>query len=144
LTPNTHLTPDDRQNHDRPPGHGGGPLRAVLAALGAGAADLGEVAASTGLDRGVVSAAVAHLVRTGYLRTEQLTAGCPATGCGSCGSNAGGAVAPDGAGSNADGGGGGGGGGSGGGGVGCPGGTAGIAGRGPVLITLARPGTFRG
>jgi hypothetical protein len=123
LTPNAHLTPDDRQNHDRPPGHGGGPLRAVLAALGAGAADLGEVSARTGLDRGVVSAAVAHLVRTGYLRTEQLAAGCPPTGCGSCGSN----VREGGGGSG-----------------GCPGGTAGISGRGPVLITLARPGIFRG
>jgi hypothetical protein len=98
----------------------GGPLRAVLAALDAGAADPGEVASRTGLDRGVVAAAVAHLIRTGHLRTEQLASGCPQGGCGTCGSHTGDGVP----GLTAAG--------------GCRG-TAGPAdGRGPVLITLSR------
>lgn len=100
----------------------GGPLRAVLAALEAGAADPGEVAARTGLDRGVVSAAVAHLVRSGHLRTEQLAPGCPAAGCASCGSHAAGTEDDD-AGTEDDD-------------VGCHG--SGSRARGPVLITLAR------
>lgn len=102
------------------PGQGrGGPLRAVLAAIDAGAADLGELATRTGLDRGVVSAAVAHLVRTGHLRTEQLTAGCPAGGCGTCGSH----VDDPAAGARV---------------TGCHGTAAPADGRGPVLITLSR------
>ena len=104
--------PADRGS-DRP--DRGGPLRAVLAALEAGAADPGEVAARTGLDRGVVSAAVAHLVRSGHLRTEQLAQGCPEAGCASCGSRA--------AGTENDA-------------VGCHGSVS--RARGPVLITLAR------
>ncbi len=97
----------------------GGPLRAVLAAIDAGAADLGDLAARTGLDRGVVSAAVAHLVRTGHLRTEQLTAGCPTGGCGTCGSHVEGPTE----GTQV---------------TGCHGGITSPDGRGPVLITLSR------
>jgi hypothetical protein len=96
----------------------GGPLRAVLAALGAGAADLGEVAARTGLDRDVVAAAVAHLVRTGHLRTEQLASGCPASGCRTCGSHVDDSAGPAHL-------------------TGCHG-LAAPTGRGPVLITLSR------
>jgi hypothetical protein len=89
----------------------------VLDAVGAGAGDLASVAARTGLDRGLVSAAVAQLLRSGHLRAEQLAAGCPASGCSSCGS-----AGVEGSA-----------------GAGC-GGTAGAdgAGRGPVLITLGR------
>lgn len=96
-----------------------GPLRAVLAAFDAGAADLGEVAARTGLDRGVVAAAVAHLVRTGHLRTEQLASGCPQGGCRTCGSHTGDLPATTGT-------------------SGCHGNAAPADGRGPVLITLSR------
>jgi hypothetical protein len=84
-----------RQDSTRTPGFAdrrsskprrGGPLRAVLTALAAGATNLDEVAERTGLDRGVVSAAVAHLARSGHLRTGQLASGCPEAGCASCGS----------------------------------------------------------
>ena len=97
-----------------------GPLRAVLDAVAAGAGDLGTVAARTGLDRGVVSAAVAHLVRSGNLRAERLRVGCPPSGCFSCDGHAG---VPDEAAASG----------------GCrdtttPDG----AGRGPVLLTLGR------
>lgn len=90
-----------------------GPLRAVLDAVGAGAGDLATVAARTGLDAGLVSAAVAQLLRSGHLRAQQLAAGCPASGCGSCGSRADPAAS------------------------GCS--PVDGAGRGPVLITLGRP-----
>ena len=65
-------------------GRGGGPLRAVLAILDAGAPSVAEVAARTGLDREVVAAVVSHLARTGHLRAEYLAVGCPTSGCGSC------------------------------------------------------------
>jgi hypothetical protein len=94
-----------------------GPLRAVLDAVGAGAGDQASVAARTGLDPGLVSAAVAQLLRSGHLRAEQLATGCPASGCGSCGSGAdlaaSGCATVHGAGRDG-------------------------AGRGPVLITLGR------
>lgn len=95
----------------------GGPLRAVLTALDGGAGDLGEVAARTGLDRELVTAAVAHLIRSGYLQAEQLGTGCPATGCSGCGSYAAPGLIRSG---------------------GCAGDTTSADGRGPVLITINR------
>lgn len=62
----------------------GSPLRAVLDQFRAGAGSLDEVARRSGLRRDLVDAAVDHLVRTGHLRAEALTAGCPDGGCGSC------------------------------------------------------------
>ncbi|CAI9407571.1 hypothetical protein AESSP_01848 [Aestuariimicrobium sp. T2.26MG-19.2B] len=62
------------------------PLSSVLAAFGAGALSLDEVADRTGLDRDVVDAAVDHLRRMGRLRATELAVGCPSGGCGSCAS----------------------------------------------------------
>ncbi len=104
-----------------------GPLRAVLAAFGAGARSLAEVCERTGLERDVVSAAVAHLIRAGHLRAEQLSTGCPDGGCGSCGSDTSGACASSDVGSGGP--------------SGhhpAPFGSGRATGRGPVLVTLAR------
>lgn len=60
------------------------PLSAVLEAVRRGASSLPEVERATGLSGDVVEGAVAHLVRLGRLVTEQVTFGCPASGCGSC------------------------------------------------------------
>jgi hypothetical protein len=60
------------------------PLRAVLAALADGAPSRAAVAASTGLPRDVVDAAVGHLLRIGRLDAVPLTVGCPETSCGRC------------------------------------------------------------
>jgi hypothetical protein len=89
----------------------------VLAALDGGAGDLGEVTARTGLDRELVTAAVAHLIRSGHLHAEQLSTGCPATGCSGCGSYTAPGLVRSG---------------------GCAGDTASSDGRGPVLITINR------
>ncbi len=62
----------------------GSPLRAVLAELDAGAPTLDEVARRTGLDRGVVGAAVDHLVRLGRVSASTLGTACPDGGCGTC------------------------------------------------------------
>ena len=64
------------------------PLKSVLAAFDAGAHSLDDVRRRTGLDRDVVDAAVAHLVRMGRLSAESISAGCPSGGCGSCASGA--------------------------------------------------------
>jgi len=61
-----------------------GPLRRVLLALEAGVASRAALARHTGLDRDVVDAAVAHLVRLGRVRAETLGSGCPSDGCGRC------------------------------------------------------------
>lgn len=61
-----------------------GPLRAVLAAVDSGASTVIEVSRQTGLDRDLVAAAIAHLIRIGRVSTTQLVTGCPATGCGGC------------------------------------------------------------
>lgn len=63
-----------------------GPLRAVLDAFEAGATSLAEVVEHTGLDAGVVNAAVDHLVRSGRLDAKELSMGCPGGGCGTCAS----------------------------------------------------------
>jgi hypothetical protein len=63
------------------------PLRAVLAELTAGAPTLEEVARRTGLDREIVSAAVAHLVRIGRVSSSTLATACPDGGCGGCGAS---------------------------------------------------------
>lgn len=63
-----------------------GPLSDVLAALQGGATSLTEVASVTGLSRGVVDAAVDHLVRLGRIDAKELSMGCPASGCGGCAS----------------------------------------------------------
>jgi hypothetical protein len=62
------------------------PLRAVLAELSAGAPTLDDVARRTGLDRGIVVAAVDQLVRLGRVRVSTFSAACPDTGsgCGGC------------------------------------------------------------
>jgi len=65
------------------------PLRAVLAELDAGAPTLDEVARRTGLDRGVVSAAVDHLVRLRRVDATTLASACPDDGCGTCPSSGG-------------------------------------------------------
>ncbi|HET9657154.1 MAG TPA: helix-turn-helix domain-containing protein [Kineosporiaceae bacterium] len=103
----------------------GGPLRAVLAAFEAGAGSPAEIAARTGLDRAVVSAAVDHLVRTGRVRAERLASGCPEGGCHGCASvaSAPGGTGPGGSGPAC------------GSGHGTP---ADPSRRGPVLLTLAR------
>jgi DprA winged helix domain len=60
------------------------PLRAVLAELSAGARTLDDVARRTGLDRGLVSAAVEQLVRLGRVESSTLSTSCPDSGCGRC------------------------------------------------------------
>jgi hypothetical protein len=62
----------------------GGPLRAVLAELTAGAPTLDDVARRTGLDRDVVAAAVDQLVRLGRVSASTLSSTCPDDGCGGC------------------------------------------------------------
>lgn len=85
-----------------------GPLTLVHQALAAGARSRREIGARTSLDADVVDACLEHLVRMGRVTTEQLSAGCPSSGCGACPSA-----------SDAS---------------GCP--RPGV-GRGPVLLTLA-------
>lgn len=65
------------------------PLTAVLAAFESGASTLGEVQRATGLDAGVVRAAVDHLTRLGRIEAHELRFGCPSTGCGACPSSSG-------------------------------------------------------
>lgn len=60
------------------------PLTAVLSAIREGASSIPEVEQDTGLSRDVVEGAVAHLVRLGRLATEDVSFGCPASGCGGC------------------------------------------------------------
>jgi hypothetical protein len=62
------------------------PLTAVLAAIELGSASLAEVARATGLRHDVVEAAVDRLVWMGRLTTEELSFGCPPSGCGGCAS----------------------------------------------------------
>lgn len=87
-----------------------GPLTQVLDALTAGVGSLAEVSRRAGLPADVVQASVDHLVRMGRLDADELSAGCPTGGCGSCPS-----VSPDGG--------------------RCG---TGAVGRGPVLLTLSR------
>lgn len=61
-----------------------GSLRAVLDAIDDGALTVVEVAASSGLSRDVVRAALDTLQATGRLSAESLSGGCPPAGCGSC------------------------------------------------------------
>jgi hypothetical protein len=56
----------------------------VLDALQGGASSVADVSARTALPRDVVIGAVDHLVRLGRLAVEELPAGCPTGGCGSC------------------------------------------------------------
>lgn len=60
------------------------PLRAVLDALGKGAASVADISVATGLPRDVVTDAIDHLVRLGRLAVETLPGGCPSGGCGGC------------------------------------------------------------
>lgn len=62
------------------------PLRAVRTAIEQGAGSLRQITAVTGLDPGVVDAAVDHLVRSGILSASTLSVGCPDGGCGTCAS----------------------------------------------------------
>ncbi len=64
----------------------GSPLKAVLAALTDGAGFRAAIAASTGLRRDVVDAALEHLVRVGRVDAKEMATGCPGGGCGSCAS----------------------------------------------------------
>lgn len=61
-----------------------GPLSQVLGALTDGVGSLAEVARRTGLRPEVVQASVDHLVRMGRLEADELSAGCPTGGCGTC------------------------------------------------------------
>ncbi|MCB0880983.1 MAG: hypothetical protein KDC33_02045 [Thermoleophilia bacterium] len=58
----------------------------VAAALEAGVSTRAEIAAASGLDPEVVDTALDHLVRMGRVSMDPLAGGCPAAGCGSCGS----------------------------------------------------------
>jgi hypothetical protein len=60
------------------------PLRAVLDALEGGAASTGAIAATTGLDRAVVSTAIEQLERLGRVSVERLSFGCPSGSCFGC------------------------------------------------------------
>lgn len=71
----------------------GSPLRVVLEEFEAGTRSLDLIAKQTGLRRDLVQAIVDHLLRTGHLRAEMLSFGCPAQGCGGCPVRAGCAVA---------------------------------------------------
>lgn len=61
-----------------------GPLTAVLDSFAGGAHSVGEITARTGLDRDVVEAGIAHLVRLGRLDRSEIGIGCPDGGCGGC------------------------------------------------------------
>ena len=61
-----------------------GPLSRVAAALEHGADTRAGLAEHTGLDPELVDTAIDHLLRLGRLELEQLSGGCPTTGCGSC------------------------------------------------------------
>ena len=61
-----------------------GPLSRVAAALERGADTRAGLAAHTGLDPELVDTAIDHLVRLGRLELEQLSGGCPTSGCGTC------------------------------------------------------------
>lgn len=61
-----------------------GPLRRVLAALDAGAADRAELARATGLGSEVVDTALDHLVRIGRVPASTVSTSCPPVGCGGC------------------------------------------------------------
>ena len=61
-----------------------GPLTLVAQAIGDGVGTRADIARTTGLTPDVVDAAIAHLERTGFLVAEQLSAGCPDGGCGTC------------------------------------------------------------
>jgi hypothetical protein len=65
------------------------PLRSVLTAFQDGARSRAEVAATTGLRRDVVDAAIEHLLRMGRLDAKELAVGCPDGGCGTCASGVG-------------------------------------------------------
>lgn len=63
-----------------------GPLSRVVAALEAGGRTRADIAVASGLDREVVDTALDHLVRMGHITMDPLSGGCPAAGCGGCGS----------------------------------------------------------
>lgn len=65
-----------------------GPLRKVSDAIDAGAVTVTEIGRTTGLSSDLVRAALDHLLRMGALRAEELTAGCPPSGCTTCASAA--------------------------------------------------------
>ena len=62
------------------------PLSLVLAEMERGTPTLAEVARNLHLDEQVVRAAVDHLVRSGRVTSQELSMGCPASGCGACAS----------------------------------------------------------
>ena len=61
-----------------------GPLSQVAHAIGDGVGTRAGIARATGLAPDIVDAALAHLERTGFLVSEQLSSGCPDGGCGAC------------------------------------------------------------
>jgi len=63
-----------------------GPLSAVLEAFreSTGTLTLDEIARARGMDPDLVRAAAEHLVRTGKLASEGISAGCPGGACGGC------------------------------------------------------------
>lgn len=63
-----------------------GPLSRVVAALEGGVATRADIAAASGLDPEVVDTALDHLARMGRISMDPLSGGCPAAGCGTCGS----------------------------------------------------------
>lgn len=62
----------------------GGMLQQVLDAVEAGARGRSDIAARTGLDIGLVEAALFQLERMGRLQREELGSACPSGGCGAC------------------------------------------------------------
>lgn len=62
----------------------GGPLRAVLAAIDAGALTAYEIRRQTGLPDETIRSALEQLQRMGRLTAEQVEVGCPPAGCGTC------------------------------------------------------------
>ncbi|WP_296137166.1 FeoC-like transcriptional regulator [uncultured Tessaracoccus sp.] len=61
-----------------------GPLSRVADAIADGAVSRAQIAERTGLQAGVVDAALEHLERLGRFTVEQLAGGCPDGGCGAC------------------------------------------------------------
>lgn len=61
-----------------------GPLRAVLAAIRAGAGTIAAIATVTGLHAGTVEAALDHLQLLGVLERRVMGSACPEGGCSTC------------------------------------------------------------
>jgi hypothetical protein len=91
---------------------GQGPLRAVIAAIDAGASSVDDVVRRTSLDRDLVDLAIRRLIALGRLQVAPSPASCALGSCGSCAQVGASAVA------------------------GC---SAAGGSRAPVMLTLTRP-----